>query len=359
MCDSVSRIEIAAGRLDFAAREHGRGGAVAEQRGRNQVRGRQVGALHAQAGQLDGDDQRAGLRKADQEVARARQRRRAARAPELGDRQPAHVGPQPEVVDQVGVERRDHDPGARGRDDQIDVRRADLRRRQRLPGHLASEPEGVLAVALLDVAERARDAEPVDRFDAVAPLDGGVVEQLHRGVEAPRRQVEHLAQPRLHLRLGGGERRHRRGGADDGRQPWAGRTAAAELIGAGNVSLDVAVVKWCDAAAGRSRRSGPPPAHQQLPPGADRHGARRGVRAVRRRGPPLPRHDRGGRRVRPGPRAPRPGGCHRGAGPAPGARVEPVLQRGAAAARGGAVPARVRGPRVLLQLRDARRTRPR
>ena len=75
----------------------------------DQVRRRQVGALHAEAGQLDGDDQRARAREADQEVVRPRQRRRAARAAELGDRQPAHVGAQPELVDQVGVERRDHD----------------------------------------------------------------------------------------------------------------------------------------------------------------------------------------------------------------------------------------------------------
>ena len=59
---------------------------VAEERRCDEVRRRQVGALHAEAGQLDGDDQRMRVREADQEVVRPRERRGAGRASKFRDR---------------------------------------------------------------------------------------------------------------------------------------------------------------------------------------------------------------------------------------------------------------------------------
>ncbi len=138
------------------ALEDGRRRAVAEERGRDQVGQRQVGALDAQARQLDGHHQRAGLGKPDQKVVGARQRRRPARAAERGDRQPPDVGAKPELVAEVRVERGDHDPGARCRDDEIDVARFDARAGERLGGHLLPEHDGVLAIEALHLAEPAR-----------------------------------------------------------------------------------------------------------------------------------------------------------------------------------------------------------
>ena len=115
-------------------------------------------------------------------------------------------------------------PGARRGDDQIDVGAGDARARP-APRARPCGPsaERVLAVAVLDVAERARHAQAVDRLHAEPALDRGVVEQLHRRVQAPLRQVDDVAQPRLHLRLRGRVARHRRGGAGDEPAPGEAR----------------------------------------------------------------------------------------------------------------------------------------
>src|SRR4029079_5274743 len=60
-----------------------------------------------------------------------------------------------------------------------------------------------------------RRAQPLDRLDAESAVDGGVVEQLEGGVQAPARQLDDLAQARLHLLLGSRVLRHRRDGAGD------------------------------------------------------------------------------------------------------------------------------------------------
>ena len=107
-----------------------------------------------------------------------------------------------------------------------------------------------------------------------------------------------------------------------------------------------------DVAARRSRREGAPPAPQQQPPGTRGHGARRRVRAVRRRGAPLPRYDGRCRGVDAGARPRRPGGRHRRAGPPPDSRLQPLLHRGAAGVRRGAGAPGLPRPGVPLQLGD-------
>ena len=185
---------------------------------RHQVGEREVGALQAEARELDRHHQHARGREPEQEVVRAGQRRRAARAAERGDRQAAHVGAKAELVDQVGVQRRDHDPRARHRDDQVDSRRRDAAARaSAAAATFRPSAQGVFAVARLALAQRARPSELGDRLDAEAALDGGVIEERHHRVHPRGASGSSRAQLLLHLVLrgrilgyGGGRRRRSR-----------------------------------------------------------------------------------------------------------------------------------------------------
>ena len=211
--DVAQRLEHAHARAVAAPAEHRGRGAVAEQRARDQVGRRGVVALQAQARQLDGDDQHARVGEAAQEVVRARQRRRAADAAELGDRQPAHVAPEAERVDQVGVDRRDHDAGARRRDDQVDVAGRDARLGERPRRHLARQRGRVASIVLRGFGQRFADADLLHRVHAVAVVDLRVLEQRHDRVHAPAVDRQQSAQRARHLRLPRrvrGDRRRRR-----------------------------------------------------------------------------------------------------------------------------------------------------
>ena len=85
-----------------------------------------------------------------------RDRRRAARAPQLGDRHPEHVRPKTQLGREIDVERRDHVARARDADHEVDLVGGDAGARQSIAGRCSCEPPGVTEVGRLHVSQRPR-----------------------------------------------------------------------------------------------------------------------------------------------------------------------------------------------------------
>ena len=84
----------------------------------------EVVALHGEAAQLDREQHGGLLGEAAQQVAQTRRARHAGHAAQAEDRQPLHVGPQPQLVDQPRVDAGRGQAGDAGEAEHVDVARA-------------------------------------------------------------------------------------------------------------------------------------------------------------------------------------------------------------------------------------------
>ncbi len=199
--------------------------AVAEQRRRYQVRHREIAQQVGHRRDLDRDDGDLVVGIRAQVIVRAGERHRSRRAAELGEGQASHVGAQTEVVDQVGVERRDHETGAGGGDEDVDLlgpRRSLL---QQVAEELDAEAAALLDVDVVAPFERAMVEQDVDVANQPSRLDAGVVEQRERLVEERHLAVEEATGEIAHLLALELVRRQRGGDAVDEAQGRLQRNA--------------------------------------------------------------------------------------------------------------------------------------
>jgi hypothetical protein len=203
-----------------AARYERRSGTIAEEHARDEIRLRRVVALERQRGKLDRDDERRLVRKCADELPGTRERHGARGAPKLGHGKPPDIGTESHQVDEVCVERRDHESGARDRDDHVHVARAQAGAPQRGVRGFATETNRVLLILDRGLRQGTAFDEVLDGKDRMPLIDAGVVDHRHHRVEAPPFEPENAPHVKLHAvareRVGRKSRRGSRDGSHRG-----------------------------------------------------------------------------------------------------------------------------------------------
>ena len=180
------------------AQQDDRRGAVAEQAGRHQVRGRVVVALHGQRAQLDRQQHGDLVRVADQVVVHPSDARRPRDAAETEDRDPLHVLAQPQPGHEARLQARRGDTGDGRRHDQVHV--------------LAVQPGGRRARLRTARSPRSTASDTNASFAAGEAVQPGVRLQRQHQVPGPHpgRRVQPLQQA-TPLRVGHDQRAEGRG----------------------------------------------------------------------------------------------------------------------------------------------------
>ena len=119
-------------------------------------------------------------------------------------------------IDQVRVQRRNHEAGAGNGDDQIDVGGEKAGALKALFGGFAAELDGVIDVFIVGLGQGARLDGVVDGEDGVAMMDLGIIHDGHHGFEAAFGDIKDAAHVVFHVVAGDGEGGESSGGRGDG-----------------------------------------------------------------------------------------------------------------------------------------------
>ena len=216
---------------DRSGAEHRRAGAITEDEHAQQVVGGGIGRPERQRRHLDRNHQRRLIAMGAHPVGRPAECRRAAGTPEVHERHAPDIAAEAEMVDQLHVDAREHEPGARRHNDQPDVRDRRARIQDRSLRGRDGEWCGLRRVPnrLLPGAERHQGF--VDRAHQEAMRAGEFVgEQAH----AAREPRPHLCDQAQHLVAVDLVRRYRRAEPVDGdrRQDRPPRAAIGQRRGA-------------------------------------------------------------------------------------------------------------------------------
>ena len=195
------------------AADQGRSAAVSEERARDQIRDAHVTAQVGHRGDLDGDDRDLVVRISQKVIVGVRDSHSSSGATQLGEGKPLGVRAHPEVVDEIGVERRDHETGTGGGDENVDVGGRDRALFQQFPQELDAELLALFDVDIVTPLERVVLEKGVDVSYQVAVLHSGVAEQAERLVEKGDLAFENIARQVDHPLLGELMRRQSGGNA--------------------------------------------------------------------------------------------------------------------------------------------------
>ena len=150
-----------------------------------------------------------------QEIGGASQSHRAGRAAQLRERHAPDVGAEAHQIDEVRIERGDHETGAGNGNDQIDFVRAQPGALQAFFRRFAPQLNGMFDVFLVGLHQRAGLDDVIDGENGVALVHLGVVDDAHHGFELALGNIEHAAHVILHLVARDGVRRQGRRGRGD------------------------------------------------------------------------------------------------------------------------------------------------
>jgi hypothetical protein len=103
------------------------------------------------------------------------------------------------MIDQVGVQRRNHESRARDGNDEIDLIGAEVRATEAFLGGLAAELHGMIDVLVIRLGEGARLNGVVDGEDGVTLVDLGVIDDSHHGFEPPLGNVKDATHVVFHV----------------------------------------------------------------------------------------------------------------------------------------------------------------
>src|ERR1700742_1051009 len=129
---------------------------------------------------------------------------RTSGAAEFGERHAANITAEAHQVDQMSVERRNHEAGAAYGDDEVDFVGAKVRAFEAFFGGFATELDGALDVLIICLAKGARLDDVVDGEARMALVALGVVDNPHHGFELALWDVEYAAHVVLHFFAGDG-----------------------------------------------------------------------------------------------------------------------------------------------------------
>ena len=124
----------------------------------------------------------------------------AGGAAQFGERHAADVAAEAHQIDQVRVERRNHEAGAADGDDEVDFVRAKVRAFETFFGGFAAELDGVLDVFLIGLLETAWLDDVFNRENRMTLVNLSVIDDRHHGFELALWDVEdatHLSTSRL------------------------------------------------------------------------------------------------------------------------------------------------------------------
>ena len=181
--------------------EDGPRGAVAEQRGGDDIALRGIGAAERGRAQLDRQEQHAGLRPGARHGGGAGEAGNAARASQAENWKALDVSPEPHSLDQQGVERRHRDSGGRDRHHRIHVVRPQARAGEARARDLLCQGNRVLGEDTGAFRPAVGFAHPRERHAGAPARDAGVGERGAQALEALGLARKHAGGERLHLAL--------------------------------------------------------------------------------------------------------------------------------------------------------------
>ena len=148
----------------------------------------------------------------------AAQRHGSGGTAQFGEGHAPHIRTKTHQVDEMGVERRNHEPGARDGDDKVDVFRPEAGAFQAFLRRFPAQFHGMLDVFVVRFRKRTRLDGVVDGKDGVPLVHLRVVHDAHHGFQAPLGNIEDAPHVILHVVAGDRVRRKRRGcGGNSGR----------------------------------------------------------------------------------------------------------------------------------------------
>ena len=118
-------------------------------------------------------------------------------------------------MNQMRIERRNHEPGAGDGDDEVDFLRRHSGAFETLFRRFAPQLDGVFDIFVIRFRERSRFNGVVNRKDGVPRLHLRVVHNRHHRFEPALRDVEHAAHVIFHVIARDFVRRQRGGGGHD------------------------------------------------------------------------------------------------------------------------------------------------
>ena len=141
----------------------------------------------------------------------------ACGTPQLGKRHAPDIRTKTHQVNEVCVQRRNHEAGTGDRNNEVDIFRLEAGAFQAFLGGLATQLHRVFDVFVVGFRKRARLDGVVEGENGVPLVHLGIIHDAHHGFETPLGDVKDAAHVVLHVLARDGVRRERRGGGGNGR----------------------------------------------------------------------------------------------------------------------------------------------